>query len=337
MSKRVSVGLIGAGRIGKRHARTLAFETPAAELAVVCDLDETSARSLALECNCDRWAMDPYSVISDPSVDAIAIASSTDSHAPLITAAADAGKHVFCEKPIALDLESTDQALTAVDRAGIKLQIGFQRRFDNAYHQAKTMMMAGKVGRIESIRESMRDPNPPHREYLPTSGGLFRDMSIHDFDCVRWLMGEEIEELFAFASNLVDPMFGETGDVDTSIVSMKFANGSLAVIDNSRRSAFGYDIRTEIFGSEGALFVGNPRDSGLLHLSSAGVVSDHVYWFLERFDDAYVAEIHAFIDCLVNDTEPLVTGADGRAAMALAYAAEASLGSNRPVSPRNFL
>jgi myo-inositol 2-dehydrogenase/D-chiro-inositol 1-dehydrogenase len=332
----LTVGLIGAGRIGKRHARTLAFETPAAQLGVVCDVDESSARSLALETECERWAIDPYSVIADPSVDAIAIASSTDSHAPLITAAAEGGKHVFCEKPIALDLELTDKALAAVERAGVKLQIGFQRRFDEAYAKAKTMMSEGKIGQVESIRESMRDPNPPHREYVPTSGGLFRDMSIHDFDSVRWLMGEEVDELFAFASNLVDPMFGEYGDVDTSIVSMKFVNGSLAVIDNSRRSGFGYDIRTDIFGSEGALFVGNPRDSGLLHLSSAGVVSDHVYWFLERFDDAYVAEIRAFVDCIVNDTEPPVTGDDGRAAMALAYAAEASLRSNQPVSPRDF-
>jgi myo-inositol 2-dehydrogenase/D-chiro-inositol 1-dehydrogenase len=336
VTDRVSVGLIGAGRIGKRHARTLAFESPIAQLAVVCDIDEGSARALAQEIGCDRWAVDPYAVIGDPSVDAIAIASSTDSHAPLITAAAEAGKHVFCEKPIALDLESTDRALATVERAGVKLQIGFQRRFDEAYSRAKLMMEDGKIGRIESIRESMRDPNPPHREYVPTSGGLFRDMSIHDFDCVRWLMGEEVEELFAFASNLVDPMFGEYGDVDTSVVSMKFAGGSLAVIDNSRRSAFGYDIRTEIFGSEGALFVGNPRENGVLHLSPAGVVSDHVYWFLERFDDAYVAEIHAFVDCIVNDTVPVVTGADGRAAMALAYAAEASLRSNRPVCPTDF-
>jgi myo-inositol 2-dehydrogenase / D-chiro-inositol 1-dehydrogenase len=333
---RVSVALIGAGRIGKRHARTLAFETPAAELAVVCDVDEAAARALAAESRCDRWSVDPYAVMEDAAIDAIAIASSTDTHAPLITAAAEAGKHVFCEKPIALDLESTDKALAAVERAGVKLQIGFQRRFDEAYHKAKTVIGEGKIGRIESIRESMRDPNPPHREYVPTSGGLFRDMSIHDFDCVRWLMGEDVEELFAFASNLVDPMFGEYGDVDTSIVSMKFASGGLAVIDNSRRSAFGYDIRTEIFGSEGALFVGNPRDNGVLHLSAAGVVSEHVYWFLERFDDAYVAEIHAFIESIVNDTEPPVTGNDGRAAMALAYAAEASLRSNTPVSPRDF-
>jgi myo-inositol 2-dehydrogenase / D-chiro-inositol 1-dehydrogenase len=336
VAKRISVGLIGAGRIGNRHARTIAFEARDAELSVVCDVNETSARSLALDCQCDRWALDPYSVISDPSIDAVIVASSTDSHAPLIAAAAEAGKHVFCEKPIALDLAATDHALSAVERAGVKLQIGFQRRFDNAYHQAKTMVAEGKVGRVEAIRESMRDPIPPHREYVPTSGGLFRDMSIHDFDCVRWLMGDDAVELFAFASNLVDPMFGEYGDVDTSIVSMKFASGSLAVIDNSRRSGFGYDIRTEIFGSEGAVFIGNPRDASVLHLSTDGVVSDHVYWFLERFNDAYVAEIHAFIASVMNDTEPLVTGADGRAAMAMAYAAEASLNENRPVSPQDF-
>ncbi|MBX3069920.1 MAG: inositol 2-dehydrogenase [Thermomicrobiales bacterium] len=333
---RVSVALFGAGRIGKRHGRTLAFDIPAAELSIVCDVDETAARQLAADLRCDRWTTDPADVFSDPSIDAVVIGTSTNAHASLIAAAASAGKHAFCEKPVALDLESTDTALDAVTKAGTILQIGFQRRFDKGFAKAKQMIDSGAIGKVESIRESMRDPGPPPPGYLPTSGGLYRDMTIHCFDCLRWLAGEEVAEVFAMGSNLVDPIFGELGDIDTSVVSMRFESGALGVIDNSRRSAFGYDVRAEVFGSEGAIMIGYSRDTPLLHLSPSGVSSDHVYWFLERFDDAFVAEMHAFIRSVQSGAPPLVTGADGRAAMALAYAAEASLKSRTPISPANF-
>ncbi|CAN5591316.1 inositol 2-dehydrogenase [soil metagenome] len=331
MTDRLSVALIGAGRIGKRHARTLAFQVPNAELAIVCDLDETRARSLATECRCDRWSLDAEATINDPSVDAVVIATSTVAHAHQIVAAARAGKHVFCEKPIALDLASTDLAINAAETAGITLQIGFQRRFDKGFAKAKAMIEAGTLGRIESIRETMRDPGPPPPEYIPTSGGLFRDMVIHDFDCVRWLIGENVAELFAYGSNLVDPIFGKYNDIDTSIVSMKFDSGALAVLDNSRRAGFGYDIRTEIFGSEGALFVGYSRDTPILHLSSKGVLSDHVHWFLERFDDAYVEELQVFVHTIAESAPSPVTGADARAALILAMAAETSVKDGIPV------
>ncbi len=334
--ERVSVGLFGAGRIGKRHGRTLAFDIPAADLSIVCDVDADAARALAESLRCDKWTTDPEEVFQDPSIDAVVIGASTDAHAPLITEAAQAGKHAFCEKPIALDLESTDAALEAVEQAGTILQIGFQRRFDKGFAKAKAMIADGAIGKIESIRESMRDPGPPPPGYLPTSGGLYRDMTIHCFDCLRWLVGEEVSEVFAIGSNLVDPLFGELKDIDTSVVSLRFASGALGVIDNSRRSAFGYDVRTEVFGSEGAIFIGYSRDTPLLHLSSDGIQSDHVYWFLERFDEAFVAEMHSFIDSVKNRTAPQVTGADGRAAMALAYAAEASLKSRAPASPAKF-
>jgi myo-inositol 2-dehydrogenase / D-chiro-inositol 1-dehydrogenase len=333
---RVRIGLIGAGRIGKRHGRTLAYEAPAAELVAVCDAFENSARALAEECRCDEWTTDADDIFRDPSIQAIVVASSTESHAPLITAAARAGKHVFCEKPIALDLEATDQALKAVRNADVQLQIGFQRRFDKGFAAAKLKIGDGEIGTVESIRDTMRDPEPPPRDYLATCGGLFRDMSIHDFDCVRWLMGDEVDEVFAFGANLVDPVFAEFNDLDTSIVSLRFMNGSLAVIDNSRRSNFGYDVRTEIFGSRGAIMVGYSRDTPLLKLSSNGVESDHVHWFLERFDAAYLAEIRAFIDCLQKDRDVPIDGDDGRAAMALAYAAEASIVERAPVKVSRF-
>ena len=205
MPERVRVALIGAGRIGQRHAATLASAIPRAELAIIADVHGPSAETLAAKVRCQHWTADPAEVLQDASIDAIVIASSTDSHAPLIVAAAEAGKQIFCEKPIALDLEATDRALDAVERAGVRSQIGFQRRFDKAYHQAKELIDAGALGRIEAIRDTMRDPAPAPRAYLETSGGLYRDMTIHNFDCVRWMMGQEVRELFAMGSAIVSP------------------------------------------------------------------------------------------------------------------------------------
>lgn len=336
MADLVRVGLIGAGRIGQRHAATLASAIPRAELAVVADVDGAAADALARRVRCERWTADPEDVLNDDAIDAIVIASSTDSHAPLIVAAAAAGKQIFCEKPIALDLEATDRALAAVEQAGVRLQMGFQRRFDKAYAKAKALIESGALGRIEAIRDTMRDPGPAPRAYLERSGGLFRDMTIHNFDCVRWMVGAEVAELFAMGSALVDPVFCELDDIDTSVVSLRFETGALGVIDNSRRSGFGYDVRTEVFGSESALMIGYARDTPMLRLDGSGIHSDHIYWFLERFDQAYIDELQAFVASIVDDTPPLVDGADARAAMALAYAAEASRRENAPVAPARF-
>lgn len=336
MPERVRVALIGAGRIGQRHAATLASAIPRAELAVIADVHALSAEALATKVRAERWTADPETVIADPAIDAIVIASSTGSHAPLIVAAAEAGKQIFCEKPIALDLEATDRALDAVDRAGVRLQMGFQRRFDKAYAKAKELIDSGALGRIEAIRDTMRDPAPAPRGYLETSGGLYRDMTIHNFDCVRWMMGAEVTELFAMGSAIVDPLFQELDDIDTSVISLRFASDALGVIDNSRRSGFGYDVRTEVFGSEGALMIGYSRDTPMLRLDSNGIHSDHIHWFLERFDQAYIDELKIFVDSIIDDTPPPVDGNDARAAMALAYAAEASRRENMPVSPARF-
>ena len=336
MADRVRVALIGAGRIGQRHAATLAHAIPEAELAIIADVQGAAAEALAGRVRCDRWTTDPVEAIVDPAIDAVVIAASTDHHAPLIVGAAEAGKQIFCEKPIALDLEATDNALEAAERAGVRLQIGFQRRFDKAYARAKELITSGALGRIEMIRDTMRDPGPAPRAYLETSGGLYRDMTIHNFDSIRWLMGEEVAELFAMGSAIVAPVFQEIGDIDTSVISLRFANDSLGVIDNSRRSGFGYDVRTEVFGSEGALMIGYSRDTPMLRLDGSGVHSDHIYWFLERFDQAYIDELRAFVTSIVNDTAPSVDGEDGRAAMVLAYAAEASRQENGPVSPSRF-
>ena len=330
------IAVFGAGRIGHRHARTVASEVFGARLASICDVNLEAAKALGELTGCDRCTASPTEILQDPSIDAIIIGTSTDSHASLIEAAAAAGKHIFCEKPIALDLETTDRAIAAAEKAGVRLQIGFQRRFDKAYARASQMISNGELGQVEAIRDTMRDPNPPHESYIPTSGGMFRDMVIHDFDCVRWLMECEPVEIFAMGANLVDPMFAKYGDIDTCAVTVKFESGALAVIDASRRSGFGYDIRTEIFGSTCALMIGESRETSLYRLDSSGVCSDHIYWFLERFDAAYVAEIRAFVQCLRDDEPVPVTGADGRAALAMAYAAEASLAKHAPVAMSRF-
>jgi len=336
MAGRLRVGLIGAGRIGKGHARTLAA-MPEVALAAVADVNADAARALAAEAGAGRWTTEPGEVIADPAVDAVVIASSTDTHAALIVAAAEAGTHVFCEKPVALDLATTDAALAAVATAGIGFQIGFQRRFDPAYAKAKALIASGALGTVETIRDAMRDPAPPPRSYVETSGGLYRDMTIHNFDCVRWLIGAEPELLFAVGSALVDPSLAELGDIDTSVVTMRFPGGALAVIDNSRRSGFGYDVRTEVFGSAGALLIGYREATPLLRLSADGVRTDHVHFFLERFASAYAEELRAFV-AAVREGRPPDPGAEAaRAALALAYAAEASHAEGRPVDPGRWL
>jgi myo-inositol 2-dehydrogenase / D-chiro-inositol 1-dehydrogenase len=336
MNDRIQVGLIGAGRIGRRHAQTLASVIPQAELALIADASSDAAREAAESVRVEHWTTDPYAVIGEESIKAVVIASSTDTHSPFIIAAARAGKDIFCEKPIALDLEATDAALDAVEQAGVRLQIGFQRRFDKGFRRAKQMIEEGAIGKVEAIRDTMRDPSPVSRDYIATSGGIYRDMVIHNFDNVRWLAGAEVSEIFALGAVLVDPMFEEFGDIDTSVVSLRFENGALGTIDSSRRSVFGYDVRTEIFGSNGAIFVGYSRDTPLLHLTQDGVKSDHVHWFLERFDEAYVEEVRDFVRAIIENRSPAVTGADGRAAMALAYAAEASRREQRAVEVETF-
>jgi len=336
VSRPLRVAVLGAGRIGRRHARTVATQTPGAELTIVADAVEAAARDTATDLRVARWTTDAMAALADPDIDAVVIASPTEQHAPQILAAAAAGKDIFCEKPIALDLGTTDHVIDAVERAGVRLHVGFNRRFDAGYLRAKADIVAGKVGRVETIRDAMRDPSPPPRAYVAGAGGHFRDMTIHNFDCVRWLAGCEVVEVSAMAAALVDPMFAELGDVDTSIATLRLESGALAVIDNSRRSGFGYDLRTEIFGSAGALFVGYSQATPVTHLSAAGVTTDHVHFFLDRFGQAYVDEVRDFVGAIAEGRPASVTGADGRAALALAYACEASVREHGPVDVSRF-
>lgn len=331
MNARPRIALIGCGRIGQVHARTLASLNDLCEFAITADFFPESAEQTAASFGVSKWTTDGEAAITDPSIDAVIIASSTETHAPYTELASQHGKDIFTEKPIALDLESTDRALAVAHSAGVRLQIGFQRRFDPGYAAARNAIEQGELGSLEMIRDVMRDPAPPPAAYIAQSGGLYRDMAIHNFDSVRWLMGEEPVEIFAMASALVSDEIRAANDVDTSVVTMRFPSGALAVIENSRRSGFGYDVRTEIFGSGGGLMVGESRDLPIRRYTAAGVTEDHQYFFLERFRDAYRHEMVAFLTAIRDDLPVTVTGEDGRAALRLAVAAEESLRQGRPV------
>ncbi len=331
MNARPRVGLIGCGRIGQVHLRTLLAHPETCELVAVVDANEPVLQEIVSAYRPQHASTDDSLIFDDRTIDAVIIASSTESHAQYIEAAAGAGKSAFTEKPIALDLEATDRALTAVERAGTRLQVGFQRRFDTGYSHARKAIESGELGTIEMIRDAMRDPSPPPQEYLAKSGGLFHDMTIHNFDCVRWLKGADPIEVFAVGSALTSNDVRIAGDIDTSIVTIRFGDGSLASIENSRRSGFGYDVRTEIFGSNGAMMIGDSRQTPVRRYDRLGVHEDHQFFFLERFAAAYEAEMLSFLDAMSKDIEVAVTGADGRTALALAEAAVRSRSLGRPV------
>lgn len=331
----IRIGVIGAGRIGRMHAAHLAQRVAGAELAGITDVVAGQAQAVAQALGVAAYP-DHQALLADPRVDAVAICSSTDTHAALIMAAAAAGKPIFCEKPIALDLATIDAALAAVRRAGVVLQIGFQRRFDPGFAAARQSIVAGQIGRPEVLRITSRDPQPPPLSYLTTSGGLFLDMMIHDFDMARFLMGDEVVSVAACAANLVDPAIGALGDVDSAIVTLQFATGAIGAIDNSRRAVYGYDQRAEVLGSAGALLVANPQQHGTTRLAADGSHAAGLpYFFIERYTEAYIAELRQFVECLGSGTAPAVSGADGRAPVVMALAAARSWHERRPVALRD--
>ncbi len=332
MARRVRVALIGAGRIGRVHARNLVYQIPEAELVAVADVIEEAAQKLAAELQVPAVYTDPEPVMEDRTVEAVLICSSTDTHAPLIEAAAAAGKHIFCEKPIALDLARIDRALAAVEEAGVKLQVGFNRRFDPSFRRAREIVASGRIGRPHIVRITSRDPEPPPLEYVKVSGGIFVDMTIHDFDMARFLINDEVEEIYAAGGVLVDSRIGEVGDLDTAILTLRYAGGALGTIDNSRRAVYGYDQRVEVFGSEGMVMVSNRTPDTAVISDGEGVhAAKPLFFFIERYAEAYVIEMKAFIRSILEDTSPPVTGQDGRIPVVMAYAARKSVQENRPV------
>ncbi len=332
MTDPVNVGLVGAGRIGRVHAENLAYQIPAVSLAAVVDVVRVAAEECAAEFDIPSVSEDPQTIFEDENIDAVIICSSTDTHAQLISKAAAAGKHIFCEKPIALGLAEIDQALEAVEESGVKLQLGFNRRFDPNFKQARDMVAEGKIGTPHIVHIIARDPAPPPIEYVKVSGGIFLDQTIHDFDMARFLLDSEVEELYAIGGVMVDPAIGEAGDIDTAIISLRYANGAIGTIDNSRRAVYGYDQRVEVFGSEGSVAVANETSHHAVYSNAEGVQTAlPLHFFLERYKESYLAEMKTFIDCIRQDTPPPVTGLDGRIPVVMGLAAWKSYRENRPV------
>ncbi|MCK6453578.1 MAG: inositol 2-dehydrogenase [Alphaproteobacteria bacterium] len=321
----------GAGRIGAIHAATLA-RSEGARLRYVVDVNARAAQLLA-----DRHgakAVDRDAAMGDPKVGAVVIASSTDTHADLAIAAARAGKAIFCEKPIDLSLARVDACLKEVEKARVPMLVGFNRRFDPSFKALRDRLGAGEVGTLEQVIITSRDPGLPPLEYLKVSGGQFRDMTIHDFDMARWLLGEEPVELYATGSCLVDPKVGQLGDVDSVMVVMRTASGKLAHINNSRRAVYGYDQRIEVLGSKGMLRAGNRTPTTVERAGDDWVASDKpLHFFLERYAEAYVAEMDHFIDSVNAGKAPAVGARDGRQALVLAEAALQSMKTGAAVKP----
>jgi myo-inositol 2-dehydrogenase/D-chiro-inositol 1-dehydrogenase len=278
-------------------------------------------------------AVDDYqAILSDRTIDSVAICSSTDTHAKIVIEAAQAGKHIFCEKPVDLDLATIDAALDAVEKAGVKLQVGFNRRFDPNFRKVRAMVADGKIGEPQIIRITSRDPAPPPISYVKVSGGMFLDMTIHDFDMARYLSGSEVVEVYVAAGVMVNPDIGEAGDVDTAVITLRFANGAIGTIDNSRKAVYGYDQRVEVFGSEGMIQAHNNTPDNDVYFNGDGVHSANpLYFFLERYMDSFIAELKDFVQSIVDNTTPPVVGLDGRIPVVIGMAAKKSYLEHRPV------
>lgn len=328
----VKIGIIGAGRIGKVHAENITFRFPDATVQALCDINTAAARALADQLAIPVVCESYQDVVARPDIDAVLVCSSTDTHADAIMAAAAAGKHIFTEKPIDLELARIDQVLSAVDAAGVKFQVGFNRRFDPTFARVHKAVHGGDIGDMHLLHIISRDPAPPPAEYVRVSGGIFLDMMIHDFDMARFLAGSEISEVCTRAAVRVDPRIGEAGDVDTAVVLLTFENGTIGTIDNSRRAVYGYDQRVEVLGSGGGISTGNLYPNEVMFSSESYIYRDlPLNFFMERYTTSYVNEMRCFIDAIARDAPCYPTGHDGRMAVSVGLAAKKSLHENRPV------
>ncbi|CAI5724646.1 unnamed protein product [Peronospora destructor] len=333
LSKPLCIGLVGAGRIGKVHAQSL--QRAGATIAMIADPFGDVAEMVAAQFGIARWTKDACELFRDPEIDAVLICSPThshDKHAEQIIEAAENKKHIFCEKPVDLELDVVNKVIKATDDAGVKLMIGFNRRFDTNFVRIKQAIDHDEIGKINMLRITSRDPGPPSVSYIKSSGGLFRDMTIHDFDMARFLVGDEVDEVYAMAQS-VNPDIAAVGDIDTAVVLLKFRNGVICYIENSREAAYGYDQRVEVLGAKGSVACDNKHSNQVVVSTNESVRRDlPLHFFLERYMDAYVAEMEAFIRvCTTDGVSVPVSGADGREALLLALAANKSLAENRPV------
>ncbi len=331
MIRRVKIAVIGTGRMGSVHARNIVRQIPEAELVAVCDIRLEVAQAVADELGIQRVVYDYHDLLQDPEIEAILIASSTNTHAFMMKDVTSAGKHIFCEKPLALELDKIDEALAAVAASGVKLQVGFNRRFDKSYQRLHAIVASGEIGRPCILRITNRDPDFPSMDFLRVSGGIFLDLVIHDFDMVRYQVGE-VQEVYAMGHVLLNQGLKEFNDVDTDVIALRFANGTLGVIDNSRKAVYGYDQRMEVFCSNGTAMADNEAETTVVKGKRDGFLSAKPpYFFMQRYAPCYVEEVRQFVECVRDDRPTPVTGSDGRAAVVLGYAAWKSVRENRPV------
>jgi myo-inositol 2-dehydrogenase/D-chiro-inositol 1-dehydrogenase len=329
---KLNVGILGAGRIGKVHAETIAFRLPEAVPVMIADVNRPAAEEVASRCGISQVTTHAEEVLANPKIDAVLICSPTDTHADLIVKAAAAGKHIFCEKPIDHTLARIDEALTAVNRVGVKLQVGFNRRFDANFARARKAVISGEIGTPHLLHIISRDPAPPPISYIKVSGGIFLDMTIHDFDMARFLIGDEVEEIYTAAGVMVDPEIGSAGDLDTALIMLRFRNGVIGTIDNSRKAVYGYDQRLEILGSDGAISTDNCYPNQAVLKTATAVWRElPLHFFMERYTESFVNELRAFVRAVLDDTRVPVNGIDGRIPVVMGLAARKSYDEHRPV------
>ena len=334
MSAPLKMGVIGLGRMGQLYARTLATQVSGVHLYAVADVGEQARTLVAGEFGVSYAFSDAYELMALPELDAVVIATPTSTHYDLVIAAASAGKAIFCEKPLALTLEETYAASEAVARADVPLQIGFMRRFDAGYQKAKTLIDGGLIGSPVTFKSLSRDPFCPRSQYASPeqSGGLIFDMAIHDFDLARWLVGSEVERVTAEGALLVCKDLEAVGDIDNALINLRFMSGALGNVEVSRNAFYGYDIRTEILGSEGAVMIGVHQYTPVVLFTRAGAQHDVTPYLMERFGDAYGAQLQHFVDCLNSGQSPSVGAADALAACEIGVAATRAYKTGRSIS-----
>lgn len=329
--KKLNVGIIGAGRIGQVHAKSITYHIPQAKIVAISDIYYEGAEKVAESLGIPNAYEDYHEILNNPEIDAVLICSSTDTHADIAVEAAEAGKHIFCEKPVDLTVAKIKKVIAAVEKAGVKLQIGFNRRYDHNFAEIKRLANDGKLGKLQTIKITSRDPEPPSIDYVKVSGGIFLDMTVHDFDMARFI-GGEVEEVYANAAVTVDEAIGDAGDVDTALIALKFKNGAIGVIDNCRKACYGYDQRLEVFGTGGQASAANDTPTNVSYINENGNMTDKpLYFFLERYMQSFTDEMTEFINAVQNDEQTKTTVNDGLEALRLGLAAKLSVKEHRPV------
>lgn len=335
---KLPVGVIGLGRMGQIYAGHIGRRVPQVRLVAVADAIADLARNQAEALGAESWSADYHDLLDNQEIEAVFVISPTSTHREVVIAAAQAGKAIFCEKPIALNLADTDAMLAAIEANGVFFQGGFMRRFDRGYAAAKAQIDAGVIGTPTTFKSIGRDPFCPNPEYArpSVSGGLILDMAIHDFDLARWLVGDEVKRVYTEGALLACPELRAVGDIDNAITTLRYENGAVGDVEVSRNAFYGYDIRSEVLGTDGAVMIGYDRQTPLLTMTREGVRYDFVSYIMERFGDAYLAQTIDFVERVMGGKEPAVGGLDARRALEIGLAATRSYEEGRPVEIAEF-